>query len=114
MPHIMMSAEVGFIPHVTGISSAIPAEGPIPGSTPMIVPRKTPMNVYQRLIGCRQTAKPFRMWVSVSTACSSERQDSRRERHAENLREHDVGADGKENRGRHVGNRLAAIEVARE
>ena len=28
------------MPKVTGISSAMPADGPMPGSTPMIVPRK--------------------------------------------------------------------------
>jgi hypothetical protein len=66
----MMRAEVGFIPKVTGISSAMPAEGPMPGRTPMIVPRKTPRNVYQRLIGWRQTAKPLMMWVKVSTVLS--------------------------------------------
>ena len=67
MPHIMMRADVGFMPNVTGIRSAMLADGPIPGSTPTIVPRNTPRNVYQRLIGCMQTAKPFRMCVNVST-----------------------------------------------
>jgi len=57
----MISADVGFMPNVTGMSSAIPADGPIPGNTPMIVPMKTPKNVYHRLIGCRHTAKPFNM-----------------------------------------------------
>ena len=51
MPHIMMSADVGFIPNVTGMSSAMLADVPMPGSTPTIVPRNTPRNVYQRLIG---------------------------------------------------------------
>ena len=92
----MMSADVGFIPNVTGIRSAIPAEGPIPGSTPMIVPMNTPRNVYQRLIGCRQTLKPFRMWVSVSTG-SSERQNAGRESHAKKLREHEIAPEREKN-----------------
>ena len=61
MPHIMISAEVGFMPKVTGISSAIPADGPIPGNTPMMVPRNTPRKVYHRLIGIVLTAKPLRI-----------------------------------------------------
>ena len=37
-----MSADVGFIAEVTGISSAIPATDRLREVTPMIVPRKTP------------------------------------------------------------------------
>ena len=68
MPHIIINAEVGFMPKVTGISSAIPADGPMPGSTPMMVPMNTPRNVYHRLMGVMQTAKPLMMCVSVSMA----------------------------------------------
>src|SRR6185503_4441572 len=102
----MMRAEVGFIPNVTGIRSAIPAEGPMPGSTPMIVPRKTPMKVYQRLIGCRQTANPLMMCVRVSTALPLERQYPRREIRAEELDEHDSSE-----RVRHP---FALVEIALE
>src|SRR5688572_32239450 len=59
--------------------SAMPAEGPMPGRTPMIVPRKQPRKVYQRLIGCRQTEKPFRMWVRVSMRRLFEPPDDRLE-----------------------------------
>src|SRR5688572_5370530 len=59
--------------------SAMPAEGPMPGNTPMIVPRKQPRNVYQRLIGCRQTENPFRMWVRVSMRGLLEPPDDRLE-----------------------------------
>src|SRR5688572_17888085 len=106
----MISAEVGFIPNVTGIRSAMPAEGPIPGSTPMIVPRKTPMKVYQRLIGCRQTANPLMMCVKVSTVRPLKRQYPAREIHAENLHEHDVTYDREEHRGEHVRDPVAAIK----
>src|SRR5688572_22894192 len=103
MPAIMMSADVGFIPNVTGISSAMPAEGPMPGSTPMTVPRNTPMKVYQRLIGCRQTAKPLMMWVrvSMSRVLPLERQQAWREIDAEHLYEHDIAADREEYRRQH-------------
>src|SRR3712207_8034102 len=53
-------------------------------------------NVYQRLIGWRQTAKPLMMCWRVSTASPSERQDARREPHAQCL-EHEV-ADRKSTR----------------
>src|ERR1044071_8018078 len=106
MPHIMMSAEVGFIPNVTGMRSAMPADGPMPGSTPMIVPMKTPRKVYQRLIGWRQTAKPLRMWVRVSTV-TSQRQDAGREVHAEHLDEQDIRTDAEQHRREHVHHRPA-------
>ena len=41
----MMSAVVGFMPNVTGMSSAMPADGPIPGKWLIIVPMKTPTSV---------------------------------------------------------------------
>src|ERR1044072_7562297 len=87
------------------------AEGPMPGSTPMIVPRKQPMNVYQRLIGCRQTAKAFRMWVSVSMAPSErqEAQDALRQAHVE-LDEQNVGPHGEQRGGEDVDEPLAAVE----
>ena len=39
----MMSAETGGSTKVAGSSMAIVATGPMPGSTPMSVPRITPM-----------------------------------------------------------------------
>src|SRR5215212_6624484 len=114
MPAIMMRADVGFMPKVTGMSKAMPAEGPIPGSTPMIVPRKTPRNVYQRLIGCRQTAKPFRIWVSVSTAPSSEWQHADGEIDAEQLGEHQISAEAEQYRGRDIRDPFAFVEVGHQ
>ena len=45
MPASMISAVVGFIPNVIGISNAMPADGPIPGRWLIIVPMKTPTKV---------------------------------------------------------------------
>src|SRR5436190_10663879 len=112
MPAIMISAEVGFMPNVTGMSSAIPAEGPMPGSTPMMVPRNTPMKVYQRLIGCMQTAKPLMIWVRVSIAFPSlERQQPGREVDAEQVHEHEIAAGRESQRREHVRLPFARMEV---
>src|SRR5262245_1993139 len=102
----MMSAEVGFIPYVTGMSNAIVAEGPMPGSTPMTVPRKHPINVYQRLIGCRQTTNPLRMCVIVSIGFL-ELQDALGQIHVER-HEQPVSEDRKQNRGQYVRESLVA------
>jgi hypothetical protein len=51
-------AEVGFMPKVRGISKATPVMGPIPGKTPMTVPRKTPINAKSRLNGVPATLNP--------------------------------------------------------
>src|SRR5262245_51246905 len=104
----MMSAEVGFIPYVTGMSNAIVAEGPMPGSTPMTVPRKHPINVYQRLIGCRQTTNTLRMCVIVSIGFL-ELQDALGQIHVER-HEQPVSEDRKQNRGQYVRDPLAAVE----
>ena len=61
-----ITPKLGFMPNVTGINSAMVADVPMPGSTPTMVPRKTPRKVYQRLMGCRQTENPLMMCVKVS------------------------------------------------
>src|SRR4051812_12081279 len=109
MPAIMMSADVGSIPKVTGMSNAMLADGPMPGSTPTIVPRNTPRNVYQRLTGCRQTRKPFRMCVSVSMS-ASEREYALREAHTEHF-EHPVAAEAEEDGRERVGGPFAGVEI---
>ena len=43
MPANMISADTGGSPNVTGSSIAIVATGPSPGSTPIAVPRNTPI-----------------------------------------------------------------------
>jgi hypothetical protein len=55
----MMMAEVGDIENVRGSKIAMPLAPPRPGSTPMITPRVTPMNISSRLNGVNATAKPW-------------------------------------------------------
>ena len=56
-----MIAEVGGIVNVSGSRIATPFAPPSPGSTPMITPRTTPMNISIRLNGVRATPNP---WMS--------------------------------------------------
>jgi hypothetical protein len=46
-----MIEETGEILKVTGSKILIVPEGPIPGRTPIKVPRKTPTKQYKRLMG---------------------------------------------------------------
>src|ERR1044071_4309096 len=63
----MMIAEVGGIVNVSGSRIAMPFAPPSPGSTPMITPRLTPMNMSSRLNGVSATAKP---WNSARTSAN--------------------------------------------
>src|SRR5688572_20307376 len=58
MPASMMSAPVGSTFSVSGISIAMVAIGPTPGSTPISVPTRQPMKARSRFIGVRAVAKP--------------------------------------------------------
>src|SRR5689334_6456366 len=65
MPASMISAATGATLKVMGSSIAIVASGPMPGSTPMRVPRKQPMKQYQRFCQVSATLKPnTRLWNS--------------------------------------------------
>src|SRR3990170_5137861 len=55
---IMMNPEVGGIIVVRGNRIAIPAEGPIPGRTPISVPTRHPTNAQNRFDQVRASAKP--------------------------------------------------------
>src|SRR4051812_30079695 len=59
MPASMMSDEVGLSVKVIGKSIAIVAVGPMPGSTPIRVPKSTPIRQYIRLSGDTATWKPI-------------------------------------------------------
>jgi len=63
----MMMAGVGSRTKVTGINMAVPAAGPTPGSTPIMVPRRHPITANSRLAGCIAVAKPFIRSPKVST-----------------------------------------------
>ena len=58
MPASMISAETGGTLKVIGSSIAIVASGPMPGSTPISVPRKHPMKQNQRFCSDSATLKP--------------------------------------------------------
>ena len=53
-----MIAEVGGIVNVSGSRIAMPFAPPRPGSTPMMTPRLTPMNMSSRLNGVSATENP--------------------------------------------------------
>ncbi len=65
-----MIAEVGWRLKVSGINSATPVMGPIPGRTPMSVPRKTPPKQSIRLNGVPATPNPrvtlLQKWLKKS------------------------------------------------
>jgi hypothetical protein len=67
----MIIAVVAFIPNEKGISIATPATGPMPGSTPISVPARTPRKQYARLTGCRAMEKPDRRAEIISTVAPS-------------------------------------------
>src|SRR6185503_16083478 len=58
MPASMISAEVGGTLKVIGSSMAIVASGPMPGSTPISVPRKQPTKQNQRFCRVSATLNP--------------------------------------------------------
>src|SRR5689334_2317332 len=65
MPASMISAATGATLKVMGSNIAIVASGPMPGSTPIRVPKKQPMKQYQRFCQVSATLKPnTRLWNS--------------------------------------------------
>src|SRR5262245_15395000 len=66
MPDSMISADTGGSPKVTGSSIAIVAIGPMPGSTPTAVPRKTPIRQYSRFDRLIAVWKPSARFASTS------------------------------------------------
>src|SRR5258708_12751528 len=89
MPASMMRADTGGSTNVAGKSIAIVAIGPIPGSTPISVPRMQPMKQYQMLPPCRATPKPrIRLFSSSIRASSAATHRNR------GLQRLDVGAEG--------------------
>src|SRR3982751_1865096 len=71
MPASMISAETGGSTKVAGSSIEIVAMGPMPGSTPMSVPRSTPMKQYMMFCQCSATPKPITRLFSRSMLASS-------------------------------------------
>src|SRR5688572_4597287 len=62
------------MPKVSGSRMATPFAPPRPGSTPMITPRITPVNISAMLVGVSATPKPcIRDWISSISVQSEPR-----------------------------------------
>src|SRR3954452_21305019 len=74
------------------------ATGPMPGSTPISVPSRQPMNAYSRLIGVTATPKPMERLVIRSMVSASSRNEAgpHRELQLEQHHESQVAADGQD------------------
>src|SRR6185436_7861254 len=119
MPASMISAVIGDRLKVTGRSIAIVATGPMPGSTPISVPSRTPIRQYSRLIGVRATPKPsarlLKRLISMGLPSAHEVRPER-EGQREPLHEHQHGEDDQnDGQDRHFpGLELVAAEGAHE
>ena len=67
----MISADTGGNANVIGKSMAMVAVGPSPGSTPIAVPRNTPIRQYSRLSGVAAVDKPRARLAKSSIATRS-------------------------------------------
>src|SRR6185436_17913976 len=95
----MISAATGGTLKVIGSSIAIVASGPMPGSTPISVPRKQPMKQNQRFCQVSATLKPNKRLLSSSMSVAPHAFDQWiRQTQAvyEQPRAHDSEADGKQ------------------
>src|SRR5687768_10938132 len=77
MPDSSMSAATASRLKVSGSSMAIAASGPMPGSTPIIVPTKTPRKQYARFFSVSAMLKPrYRLGKrSASASISTPRKE---------------------------------------
>src|SRR5690606_20171008 len=90
MPASMIIAVTGGIPKVTGSSTATPAEGPIPGRAPMIVPSRTPTKAKRRFVGVNAIEKPS---SRSPNSMRSESEGAGRDRNAQEVDEDEVDED---------------------
>ena len=91
MPASMMMAVSAGRLKVSGSSSAMPASGPRPGSTPTMVPQKQPIKHQRRLFGVSATAETVDQLADALHRAASERQDAGRQADAEETREDQPG-----------------------
>src|SRR6478672_8093755 len=97
MPASMIRADSGFRLKVIGSSIAMVATGPMPGSTPISVPRMQPTRQYSRLVKVNATPKPSeRLLIRSMVVFLSTRDEGRPDLDLELERpdECDVAADG--------------------
>src|SRR5918992_6210559 len=72
------------MPKVSGSRIATPFAPPRPGSTPMITPRMTPVNMSARLVGVSATANPCASaWISSISEAEHRLERAFRQRHEE-------------------------------
>src|SRR5215467_10110315 len=114
MPVSIISADIGSMPKVTGISSAIPAEGPMPGRWLIIVPINTPASVYRTCVGVAAIASPCKMPCRLSIATASEWEDALGHRNAKQLRKKQIEYDGNADCDCDIGFVPLAVEVAEQ
>src|SRR6185436_10719607 len=107
MPASMISAETGGSTKVAGSSIEIVAIGPMPGSTPISVPRSTPMKQSMMLFSESATPKPSARFcrssmvsssASAEADCALERFDvgAQRDRQLQSRHEDQGAEDGEE------------------
>src|ERR671910_404878 len=108
MPASMIIALVGFMPNVSGRRSATPDVDPMPGSAPIIVPRKAPASASARFVGVSATENPSHRLVQISTS-EAEQTDGQRNR--EPAHEEQPNDDWCENCSDHVGASMTGPEV---
>src|SRR3954470_13041246 len=124
MPPNMMKAGTGSRPNVIGSRSEIVSAGPMPGSTPIAVPRSTPIPAYRRFCGVSAVAKPpssdpkisisdFDPWRSRKRRSQERREQSVREIDREELHEQHVQGGDEEHRGDDVANEVTRTEDPR-
>ena len=81
MPANMTMEATGLILNVMGRSRDIAATGPKPGSTPIKVPKSTPIKHASRFGGAKLTEKPYRTLLRISIFLK--KQNSPGEKHLE-------------------------------
>src|SRR5438477_4179444 len=92
MPASMISADSGLRLKVIGSSMAMVATGPMPGRTPIRVPRMQPTKAYKRFCSVSATPKPIHRLAKTSMrAPLAVGRRPERERQRQALHEHQPG-----------------------
>src|SRR5215813_6746843 len=97
-PSIRM-APTGFIPNVSGSKIEMVASGPMPGSTPTMLPTSTPTKHHMMFCGSKATPKPYQRSVRA-VASISQAPTERREGHLQHIGEQQ-GAGDRDAGGQH-------------
>src|SRR5688572_20857330 len=110
----MMNALSGSSANVTGSSNATVNAGPMPGRTPTAVPSVTPANAHNRCGMVSAARKPSPRACSVSMPrLDQRRQHAGRQRNLQQARKYEVGANGQEDGGDRIADRMPRVESTR-